>query len=144
MTPLNYPFLVLILLLAACSSNTSKQASNTSAQTTKSTTPMGTISKVEIGTIVQLKKIIQTNNVNLADSGSIGVSVGSGGHSGVYGSIDAGKIFRALRQPPKLLEIIIKKSGGTFVSVTQALGGNFKVGDKVKILLRNGRALVQH
>ena len=105
---------------------------------------MGSISKVELGTIIQLKKIVQTNGASLADSGSIGVSIGSGGHSGIYGSINAGNIIRALRQPAKKLEIVIKKSNGEHVSVTQPLGGNFKVGDKIKILLRNGRAVVQH
>jgi len=137
-------FVLIVLSISACSSNAPKQVANTSVQVAKSTEAMGVISKVEIGTIVQLKTIVQTNDTSLADSGSIGVSVGSGGHSGIYGSINAANILRALRKPPKLLELIVKKSDGSFVSVTQSLGGNFNVGDKVKILLRNGRALVQH
>jgi len=134
----------LFFSLVACSSNTLKDTPTSTSQATKSVMPMGSISKVELGTIVQLKKIIQTNDASLADSGSIGVSVGSGGHSGIYGSINAGNIIRALRKPTKKLEIVIKKNKGGYVSVTQPLGGHFKVGDKIKILLRNGRAVVQH
>ena len=137
--------IVLVFLsLSACSSTATKDSSVSASQAGKAVVPMGSISKVELGTIVQLKKVILTNDASLANAGNIGVSVGSGGHSGVYGSINAGTIIRALRGPTKRLEIVIKKSNGEHVSVTQALGGNFKVGDKIKILLRNGLAVVEH
>ena len=135
--------MLIFLFLSACSSNASKEAASQSVKTSKVSTAMGHISRVETGRIVQLKKIIKTNDASLANAGSIGVSVGSGGHAGIYGSINAGNLIRAFRKPPKQLEIVIKKSSGGYVSVTQGLGGNFKVGEKVKIILRNGRAIVE-
>ncbi len=104
---------------------------------------MGNIQKVELGTITGLKTVATTKNTDSLNS-SVGVSVGSGGHTGIYGAIDISKIFAALNKPAKQLELLIKKQNGDFITVTQPLGGNFKVGDKVKILLRNGLAVVQH
>ncbi|HFC93513.1 MAG TPA: hypothetical protein ENJ51_11950 [Leucothrix mucor] len=104
---------------------------------------MGNIQKVEQGTITQIKKIAIARDSNPLGS-SIGVSVGSGGHAGVYGAFDMGRIFSAMTKPTHQLELIVKKQKGGFVAVTQPLGGNFKVGDNVKILLRNGLAVVQH
>jgi len=120
------------LLLSACASN----------KTTK-TTATGNIQKIELGTITQLKTVANTKSSGSLGS-SVGVSVGSGGHAGLYGAFDIGKIFAALNKPANQLELIVKKQNGEFVAVTQPLGGNFKVGDKVKILLRNGSAVVQH
>jgi outer membrane lipoprotein SlyB len=130
----NLKFLASILIcfsLAACTANTS------------STNPMGNIQKVEQGTITQIKKIATTKDSNPLGS-TIGVSVGSGGHAGVYGAFDIGRFFSAMTKPTHHLELIVKKQKGGFVAVTQPLGGNFKVGDRVKILLRNGLAVVQH
>ena len=130
----NLKFLASILIcfsLAACTANTA------------STNNMGNIQKVEQGTITQIKKIATTKDSNPLGS-SIGVSVGSGGHAGVYGAFDIGRVFSAMTKPTHQLELIVKKQKGGFVAVTQPLGGNFKVGDKVKILLRNGLAVVQH
>ena len=104
---------------------------------------MGNIQKVELGTITGLKTVATTKNTDSLNS-SVGVSVGSGGHTGIYGAIDISKIFAALNKPAKQLELLIKKQNGDFITITQPLGGNFKVGDKVKILLRNGLAVVQH
>ncbi len=130
----NLKFLAGLLIcfsLVACTANT------------VSTKHMGNIQKVEQGTITQIKKIAIARDSNPLGS-SIGVSVGSGGHAGVYGAFDMGRIFSAMTKPTHQLELIVKKQKGGFVAVTQPLGGNFKVGDNVKILLRNGLAVVQH
>jgi outer membrane lipoprotein SlyB len=104
---------------------------------------MGNIQKVERGTITQVKKIAITKDSDSLGS-TIGVSVGSGGYAGIYGAFDITKIFSAMNKPAQQLELIVRKQNGEFVAITQPLGGNFKVGDKIKILLRNGLAVVQH
>jgi outer membrane lipoprotein SlyB len=128
---LNTLFSVLICLsLAACTANTANNK-------------MGNIQKVEQGTITQIKKIAITKDSDSLGS-TIGVSVGSGGHAGVYGAFDITRVLSAMTKPTQQLELIIRKQNGEFAAITQPLGGNFKVGDKVKILLRNGLAVVQH
>jgi outer membrane lipoprotein SlyB len=101
------------------------------------------VQKVELGTITQLKTVATAKDSNPL-GGSIGVSVGSGGHAGLYGAFDVGKVFSALSTPSHQLELIVKKQNGEFIAITQPLTDDFKVGDKVKILLRNGLAVVQH
>ena len=121
--------LLVFLFISACASNTMPI--------------VGNIQKVDVGTIIQFKEIpIRDDSDSLGTS--VGVSVGSGGHAGIYGAFDLGKIFSALNKPTKQLELMIKKQNGDLVVITQPLGGNFKRGDKVKILLRNGRSMVQH
>lgn len=130
---LNFKLLLSALIclsLTACTTNTA------------STPSKGNIQKVEQGTITQIKKVATTNNSNPLGS-SIGMNVGSGG-AGIYGAVDVTKIFAAMTKPTHQLELIVKKHNGELVAITQSLGGNFKVGDKVKILLRNGLAVVQH
>lgn len=122
---------LICLSLAGCTANTA------------STSTISNIQKVEQGTIIQIKKIVTIKDANPLGS-SIGVSVGSGGHAGVYGAFDIGRVFSALTQPTHALELIVKKQKGEIVAITQPLGGKFKTGDKVKILLRNGVAVVQH
>ena len=125
--------LLIYCFISACSSTSSP---NDSA--------MGSLQKVELGTITQVKKIPTTKDADPSLGSSVGVTIGSGGHTGIYGAFDIGKIVSALNKPTHQLELMIKKQNGTLVVVTQPLGGNFKVGDKVKILLRNGLAIVQH
>jgi outer membrane lipoprotein SlyB len=121
--------LLIFLFISACASNT--------------TPIVGNIQKVDVGTIIELKEIpIRDDSDSLGTS--VGVSVGSGGHAGIYGVLDLGKVFSTLNKPTKQLELMIKKQNGELVVITQPLGGNFKAGDKVKILLRNGRAVVQY
>ncbi len=132
----NLKILLLMLIcyfISACSSTSSTNDALT-----------GRIQKVELGIITQVKKIPVTQNTEASLGSSVGVTIGSGGHTGVYGAFDIGKIVSALNKPTHQLELMIKKQNGTFVVITQPLGGHFKVGDKVKILLRNGLAVVQH
>ena len=120
--------LLIFFFISACASNT--------------TPIVGNIQKVEVGTITQLKEI-PIKDESDSSSTSVGVSVGSRGHAGIYGAFDIGKIFSALNKPTKQLELMIKKQNEELIAITQPLGGNFKVGDKVKFFLRNGRTVVQ-
>lgn len=131
----NFKFLasaLICLSLVACTANT-----------TTTNDKMGSIQKVEQGTITQIKKVAATRDSDSLGS-TIGVSMGSGGHAGVYGAFDIGRVFSAMTKPTHQLELMVKKQNGEIVAVTQPLGGKFKVGDKVKILLRNGLAVVQY
>jgi len=128
--------LVSILSLSACSNN--KTAS------TKSITNM---QKVETGKIVSIKTIaVKPEEIN--SYGNIGVSVGSGGHSGVYGAFDLatlGKVFRNATKAKTAQKFIIKKSNGEMIAITQANSKEiFNVGDTVKILLKDGKAKIIH
>ena len=127
-----YCCLLICLSLTTCTSNTAT-----------SDTVISNMQKVELGVITQLKTVATRRDSNPLGS-SVGVSVGSGGHAGLYGAFDVGKIFSALSTPSHQLELVIKKQNGAFIAITQPLTDNFKVGDKVKILLRNGLAIVQH
>lgn len=125
--------LILFLLLSACSS------SQTDNQIGKQQT-------VETGTVVAVKTVNLTPE-KINSYGNVGVSVGSGGHSGVYGSVDVGtigKLFRNATGPKTALEIIVKKDNGEVIAITQASKVSFKKGDYVKLLLRNGKAQVIH
>jgi outer membrane lipoprotein SlyB len=116
----------------------------TACATNKTTTKeiARNIQPIELGTITQLKEVA-TNTTADSFGSRVGINVSSGGRAGVYGTFDVGKIFSVLSNPAKQLELTIKKQNGELVAITQPLGGNFKVGDNVKILLRNGRAVVE-
>lgn len=136
MTAAKLFFLSLIILaLTGCASRVNTATNSTS------TALIRNLQNVEYGTVVELRHV-SSNNTNLSDIANIGISVGSGGHRGVFGALNAGKVMDALTQP-RLLEIMIKKTNGEYVTVTQP-SGSFKVGDYVKIFIRNGRAIVQH
>jgi outer membrane lipoprotein SlyB len=126
-----YSLLIYTLLTACATHETVAKKSAVNIQT------------IEVGTITQVKKI-PTQNTSGSLGSRVGVSVGSGGHTGVYGTFDVGKIFSALNTPTYQLELTIKKQNGDLVAITQSLAGHFNVGDNVKILLRNGRAVVEH
>ena len=105
------------------------------------------IQKVEIGKIVSIKTV-PLNPENINSYGNVGVSVGSGGHSGVYGSVDLstlGKLYRNATNPTTAQQLIIIKANGETVAITQATSKeSFKIGDSVKLLLQNGKAKVIH
>jgi outer membrane lipoprotein SlyB len=122
---------LLATLLTACSVN----------QSTKTT--VGQLQKTEVATIIQLKEISTTNDSDLLGS-RMGVSIGSGGYKGIYGSFDLGKIFSALSKPTKQLALMVKKQNGEIIAIKQPLNNHFKVGDKVRILQRNGRSVVEY
>ena len=127
-------FLTLLLStgLVACST--------TNTETTNS------IKEVQTGIVQAInKRTIQP--VKYRPNGNVGVSVGSGGHAGVYGSVDVATIGRLLKGPAKprvVYEIIIKRDNGELIAITQPATIAFQRGDKVKILQRGGEARVIH
>jgi len=125
-------YLLICLFITACTTNTAP-----------SEIAISNMQKVELGIIIQLRTVATATDSNPL-GGSVGVSVGSGGHAGLYGAFDIGKILSTLNTPSHQLELVIKKQNGEFIAITQPLTDHFKIGDKVKILLRNGLAIVQH
>lgn len=118
------------LTLTACSS----QATNT---------PLSKSQTVETGTVVAVKSIyLKPEKLRP----SVGVSIGSGGYRGVHGGVDVGNVVRVIRDannPRFEQEIIIRKTNGDTVAITQISKEMFKKGDNVKlILIKNGEARV--
>ena len=133
--------LITLSSLAACStSNKTARNDNTNIQ-------LGTLKKVEFGTVVSVKNISikPTRNEAPRSTGNIGVNVGSGG-TGIYGTVDVATLTRLFSEnkPKTVQEIIIKKEFGELVVVTQDTKEVFKKGDKIKILSRNNKAIVMH
>ena len=129
-------FSMIFISLSACSNN---QKASTGA--------IANVQKVEMGKIVSVKTVsLSSEKIN--SYGNVGVSVGSGGHSGVYGSVDLstlGKLYRNATTPTTAQQLIIIKSNGETVAITQPTSKEgFKIGDSVKLLLQNGKAKVIH
>lgn len=129
-------FIIISISLSACSNN---QKVSTGA--------IENIQKIEIGKIVSVKTV-PLNPEKINSYGNVGVSVGSGGHGGVYGSVDLstlGKLYRNATKPTTAQQLIIIKANGETVAITQATSKeSFKIGDSVKLLLQNGKAKVIH
>ncbi len=97
---------------------------------------------VETGTVVSVRNI-QVTPRNYSRP-SIGIAASSGGFRSVYGSIDVGSLSRIFGSNRKVeaQEIIVKKSTGDTVAITQVSKEKFKQGETVKILLRDGKSIV--
>lgn len=118
------------LSLLACSSQTA-------------TTRISNQQTVETGTVLAVKSIyLKPERLRP----SLGVSVGSGGYRGVYGGVDVGNVARVIsdaNNPKFEQEIIVRKSNGETVAITQISNERFKRGENVKIILiKNGEARV--
>jgi outer membrane lipoprotein SlyB len=129
-------FIVLVISLSACSIN-----QNASTQT------IDNMQKVEIGTIVSIKTVaLKPEEIN--SYGNVGVSVGSGGHSGIYGGVDLatiGKLYRNATKPTTAQQFIITKNSGETIAITQLASKEvFRIGDSVKMVLQGGKAKVFH
>ncbi len=128
--------LFILISLSACSNNKTANTGNAT-----------NMQKIEMGKIISVKTVaVKPEEIN--SYGNVGVSVGSGGHSGVYGSVDIatiGKLYRNATKPSTAQQFIVTKSNGETVAITQANSKEtFKVGDSVKIFLENGKAKVIH
>ena len=128
--------LFILISLSACSNNK-----------TANTTNIKNMQKIEMGKIISVKTVaVKPEDIN--SYGNVGVSVGSGGHSGVYGSVDIatiGKLYRNATKPSTAQQFIVTKDNGETVAITQANSKEvFKAGDSVKIFLENGKAKVIH
>jgi outer membrane lipoprotein SlyB len=133
-------FFMLSLVTACSNNNTAKRDDSTNVQ-------LGTLKKVEFGSVVSVKNITikPTRAEAPRSSGNIGVNVGSGG-TGIYGTVDVATLTRLFSESKTktVQEIIIKKEHGELVVVTQKSKEVFNKGDKVKILSRNNKAIVIH
>ena len=128
----------LLTSLSACS-NTNDTDSRTKTYTATN------IQKVELGKIIAIKTVALKPE-EIDSYGNLGVSIGSGGRSGVYGSVDIGtlaKIYRNTTKPTTAQQIIITKANGETVAITQEHSKHtFKIGETVKLLVENGKAKV--
>ena len=136
-----------LLLLITVSGLSACSTSNKTARNDNTNIQLGTLKKVEFGTVVSVKSISikPTRTEAPRSTGNIGVNVGSGG-TGIYGTVDVATLTRLFSEnkPKTVQEIIIKKEFGELVVVTQDTKEVFKKGDKVKILSRNNKAIVMH
>ncbi len=145
--------IIAIINVSACSNNKNASTNNRTLQNSQKqggwqyNKNITNIQKIEQGTIISMNTIaIKPEKINTY--GSVGVSVGSGGQSGVYGAFDLatlGKVFRNATKPKTALRFIIKKANGEMVAITQPPSKEvFKIGDSVKLLLENDKAKVIH
>ena len=105
-----------------------------------------TLQEVQSGSVVAVKKVVLKAEP-VKPRGNFGVSVGSGGHAGLYGAVDIltlGNFFGIKRKDKIMQEIIIKRPNGTLVAVTQPYSTSFHQGDKVRIIKRGSEARVVH
>lgn len=125
-----YPFsFILLVLLASCSNNPNIIKKSQEVQT---------------GLVVASRQIFVKPEYK-DPQGNIGVSVGSGGHAGIYGSVDIitlGKLMGIRRRTKVMQEIIIRRPNGTLVAVTQPLNRVFRRGEKVRIVRQGNEARV--
>ena len=124
--------------LSACS-NTEKAKAKPKYKTIQT---LNQQQKVETGTVVSVRAI-QIKPPNHSRP-SIGVAASSGGFRGVYGSIDMATLSRIFgnNRTIEAQEIIVKKSTGDTIAITQVSKEKFKQGENVKILLRDGKSIV--
>ncbi len=124
------PSLFLAISLSACTPSKNIKAENTS--------------EVQQGIVMAVKRII-VKPEPIQPRGGFGVSVGSGGHSGVYGTVDLATLGGLFGKPKKdkiMQEIIVKRDNGSLVAITQPEKGPFLRGDKVRIVERGNQARV--
>ena len=127
------PFLITLFLsitLSACSST------HTNTRIDKQGTQTGTVLKVK-STYIKPETLRPR----------VGVSIGSGGHAGVYGGFDVGnvvRVFRDANSPSYRQVITVRQANGETVAITQTSKEHFKKGETVKLILVNGEARVIH
>jgi len=130
--------LILVIFLSACS--------KTTPDNTKKPRTINTMMEVQTGTVLAVNKLI-TQPRAYRPNANVGVSVGSHGHSGIYGAMDVASIGRLLRgpeQPKVAYKIIVKRDNGEVIAVTQPATTLFNRGDKVRIFNQDGEARVIH
>lgn len=125
--PLSFLF---VIFLTACSNSNNNR--------------VNTLQEVQRGTIVSINQVY-IKPKPIKPRGNVGVSVGSGGHSGIYGAIDImtlGSLLGVKRKGTVMQEVIIKRPNGTLIAVTQPYTTAFHVGEAIKILRRGSEARV--
>jgi len=122
----------LVIWLTGCSNSNEANLSN--------------VKEVQLGTVVSVT-LTPIKTKPITPNGGFGVSVGSGGHTGIFGSIDLATIGRFLSAPEKekmMQEIIVKRDNGSLVAITQPDVAPFRRGDRIKIIHRGNQARVIH
>lgn len=128
------------LILSACSNTDKPKPKYKTIET------LNQQKRVETGTVVAVKTI-QIKQASNNSYGNIGIAASSNGFRGIHGSIDLGTLSRIFTNNTKIKtaqEIIVKKTNGQTVAITQVSKETFKQGEAVKILVRNGQAYVIH
>ena len=108
--------------------------------------PVSVEQKIETGIVLGVR-IIEIKPEKLDSHGKVGLTVDSSGTSEIQGSIDLktiGSLYRNATKDDTAQEIIIKKDVGETVAITQNTKEIFKVGDRIKVLKRDGKAVVIH
>ena len=132
--------LITTLIANGCSSiSSSKDKENENI-------PVSVEQKIETG-IVLAVRIIELKPEPVHSYGNLGVTLDSSGTSGIQGSVDLktiGTLYRNATKDKTAQEIIVKKDVGETVAITQSTKEIFKVGDRIKVLKREGKAVVIH
>lgn len=139
-------FYTLSLLLVCGCSNSSSTSSDSSKSKAKEAVPVSVEQKIETG-IVLAVRIIEVEPEPIHSYGNVGVNVDSSGTSGIQGSIDLktlGTLYRNATKDKTAQELIVKKDMGETVAITQSTKEIFKVGDRIKVFKRDGKAVVIH
>ncbi|KAG1707681.1 Outer membrane lipoprotein SlyB [Nymphon striatum] len=142
-------FLGLSLILVGCSSNAPL------AENKAGTIKEEKVIRVQQGTVTAVKSVSvlgEKSNVGASvgrTAGSIAGSVLSSGYGGILGSMVGGMLGgsvggsadKGLRKKPGL-EITMRLVDGKKVTVTQLATTQFKIGDKVKLVMDDSKAKV--
>ena len=130
----------MLFSLNACS-NTAKTPKQSKTKITQ---------EVQTGTVLAVK-YIKVKRSDYQRTGSVGVTIGSGGSSGVYGSVDVSRMFDILgnkqqesTQSAQEQTITVRRTNSEVVAITQPITEHFNRGEKVKITKVNGQARVTH
>ena len=108
--------------------------------------PVNIEQKIETGIVLGVR-IIEIKPEPVHSYGNVGVTLDSSGTSGIQGSVDLktiGTLYRNATKDKTAQEIIVKKDIGETVAITQSTNEIFKVGDRIKVLKREGKAVVIH
>ncbi|GAA0401241.1 hypothetical protein GCM10009133_07590 [Cocleimonas flava] len=134
-----------LLIISACSSSSSTTTDSAKSKVDDAI-PVSVEQKIETG-IVLAVRIIEVAPEPIHSYGNVGVNVDSSGTSGIQGSIDLktlSTLYRNATKDKTAQELIVKKDMGETVAITQSTKEIFKVGDRIKVLKRDGKAVVIH
>ena len=130
-----HSLLVMLLVMATLTACSNTKDSN-----------LANVKEVQQGTVVSVT-LTPVKTEPIRPRGGFGVTVGSGGHAGVYGSVDLATIGRILSTPAKpamMQEIIVRRTNGSLVAITQPEKEPFRRGESIKIVHRGNQARVIH
>jgi outer membrane lipoprotein SlyB len=141
--------LVLSIGLVACSSAPSSS--------TYKRTHAGAIHEVKLGQVISVRNVaIEPDHTEIGNAagtilgGIAGSTAGEGAGKlaattigAVVGGIVGSKVDRGVQTQPGY-EITVRLEGGKIVAISQLADEQFKVGDQVKVIEKNGAARVTH